>query len=364
MMQTNSNKYENILRSIYYDPKHPASFSSDVKLYRDAKKIDNTVTLKNVKDWLSGEFVYTLHKPVRKRFIRNPIVVENIDKQWEADLVDMQEFSRQNSRNRYILTVIDVFSKYAWAKYLKNKKGNSIVDAFKEIINEGTKPQYIRTDQGTEFKNQNFKSFVQNNGIKHFTSNNKDIKCAIVERFNRTLKSRMFKYFTAKGNRKYIDVLDDFVSAYNGSYHRSIKMRPIDVTYGNTSQVFENLYGVSTMGELKNIRSTAKLNPKDFVRKQYNFTPFDKGYYPNWSDQIYEVQSVNKGQKKTLYSISDETNQRFYPEQLQKVRENLYRIERVLRTRQVGNKKQYYVKWLGHSNDFNSWIDEGEIVRL
>src|SRR6266852_1195641 len=173
MMQSNPYNYENILSSIYNDQKNPASFSSDIKLYKEAKKIDNRITLKNVKDWLSGEFTYTLHRPIRKKFIRNLIVAENIDKQWEADLVDMQEFARQNSNNRYILTVIDVFSKYAWAKYLKNKKANTIVEAFKEILNEGRKPFYIRTDQGTEFKNQEFKTFVENNDIKHFTSNNK-----------------------------------------------------------------------------------------------------------------------------------------------------------------------------------------------
>src|SRR5277367_1564649 len=179
-----TNNYNTVLQTIYYNPKHQAGFSSVNKLYKAAKLIDNTITLKGVKQWLLGEFTYTLHKPVRKRFIRNPIIADKIDKQWEADLVDMQQFASKNSGARYILTVIDIFSKYAWAKALKNKTPKMIINAFKDIFSEGRKPQNVRTDQGTEFVNQSFKFFLQNNNIKHYLTKDKDIKCAIVERFN------------------------------------------------------------------------------------------------------------------------------------------------------------------------------------
>jgi hypothetical protein len=266
---------EQILRSIYYNTKNPAGFSSVEPLYREAKNINNKITKNFVKEWLSGEFTHTLHKPVRKRFKRNPIIVRGIDDQWEADLVDLQEFSNQNSKFRYILTVIDIFSKYAWVQPLLNKTSGSIINAFKSIFKNGRKPKFLRTDQGTEFKNQYFKSFMIRENIVHFTSNNKDIKCAVVERFNRTLKSRMFKYFTSKGTRKYLDILNDLVSAYNNSYHRSIKMHPTDVNQGNSQQVFYNLYGVRSINELKQKRSKVLLSPKTLVRKQYIFNPFD-----------------------------------------------------------------------------------------
>ena len=142
-----------VLSSIYYDPKNPGSFSSANRLYEEAKNVDKSISLKTVKDWLSGEFTYTLHKPLRKHFKRNPIIVRSKDDQWEADLVDMQEFSNQNSNHRYILTVIDVFSKFAWVQPLVNKTSGSIINAFKTIFNEGRKPKFLRTDQGTEFKN-------------------------------------------------------------------------------------------------------------------------------------------------------------------------------------------------------------------
>ena len=238
------NGNDNILRAIYYDQKNPASFSSSLRLYKAAKEINPNITHSIVKDWLSGEFTYTLHKPLRKKFLRNPIIVEDIDQQWEADLVDMQEFQSQNDNYKYILTVIDVLSKYAWVVPLKDKSAKSIVEAFKIILQGNRKPFFIRTDQGKEFVNQNFKRFIKPKDIHHFTSKNTDIKCAIVERFNRTLKGRMFKYFTSKGTRRYIDILQDLVDAYNSSYHRSIKMRPIDAN--DSKFLFKNLYGVST----------------------------------------------------------------------------------------------------------------------
>jgi hypothetical protein len=361
------NGNDNILRAIYYDQKNPASFSSSLRLYKAAKEINPNITHSIVKDWLSGEFTYTLHKPLRKKFLRNPIIVEDIDQQWEADLVDMQEFQSQNDNYKYILTVIDVLSKYAWVVPLKDKSAKSIVEAFKIILQGNRKPFFIRTDQGKEFVNQNFKRFIKPKDIHHFTSKNTDIKCAIVERFNRTLKGRMFKYFTSKGTRRYIDILQDLVDAYNSSYHRSIKMRPIDA---NDSKVlFKNLYGVSTVEELYDKRNNDKdLEEADIVRKKYKVGVFDKSFYPNWTDQTFEIDAKTDAPVKPLYKIKDEQqnviDQRFYPEEVQKIKENLYRVEKVIRKRKYRGKTQCLVKWLNYPDSYNSWIDESELLKL
>lgn len=357
-------QYNSILQSIYYDPEHPASFSSAYNLYKAATLVDKTITLRNVKQWLMGEFTYTLHKPVRRKFIRNQVITDKIDGQWEADLADMQEFVKPNSGFKYILTIIDTFSKYAWAKPLKNKTSNMIIDAFKKIFEEGRKPENLRTDRGKEFVNNDFKKFLLENNIKHYLTKNKDVKCAIVERFNRTLKNKMFKYMTAKGTRRYIDILSKLVNSYNNRKHRTIKMKPSDVNLSNSNIVFTNIYGVPSMEELKKIRAKSTLQPKDIVRKQYDFKPFDKGYYPNWTDRLFEVEKIYRGPKKSVYTISDDTEQRYYPEQLQKVRQNLYRIEKVIKTRMRRNKKEFFVKWLGYSDEFNSWVGESELINL
>src|SRR5260221_13069267 len=110
-----SDEIEKLLSSIYYNTKNSGSFGSVYKLYREAIKFKADLTFSEVKKWLSGELTYTLHYPARRRFKRNKILVNHIDEQWEVDLVDMREFSKENNSINYILTAIDCFSKYAFA---------------------------------------------------------------------------------------------------------------------------------------------------------------------------------------------------------------------------------------------------------
>ena len=142
-----------------------------------------------------------------------------------------------------------MFSKYLHAVSLKSKKSMEIVTAFKEIFKEHY-PLKIKSDQGLEFNNIQFKKLCEKFNIRYFTSHDKKIKCSIVERVNRTLKNKMFKYFTGNGTKKYIDVLPKLVKSINNSYHRSIKMSPSEVNESNESLVYENLYGDK---KLKNI---------------------------------------------------------------------------------------------------------------
>ena len=353
---------ENILKGIFYDPKNPSGYSSLEKLFKAAKELDNNIKRKDVENWWLGEFTPTLHKTVRRRFKRNPIIVEYIDQQWEADLVDMQEFEKENQNFRYILTVIDCLSKYAWAIPIKDKKANSICNAFKKIFKSRRFPTHIRTDQGKEFLNKQFKPFLKRFGVYHFTSKNKDIKCAIVERFNRTLKSRMHKYFTAKGTRKWIDCLDDFVSAYNDSYHRTIKRTPNEAIESKNSDLVRTVYVVDDVNKLRP-KKEHDLEIGDTVRQAYEKKPFDKSYYPNWTDKIEKIDKISEKPIKPMYGL-EKISQKFYPEQVQKVKENLFRVEKILKTRTRNGKKQLYVKWLNHPDNYSSWIDESDLFDL
>jgi len=350
----------------YYHTKNNASFGGINKLYLEARKSNPLITLKQVKKWLSGELTYTLHYPIRKTFSRNRILVRGIDDQWEADLVDMREYTKQNNNHNFILTIIDCFSKFSFAVPLINKTGKEIIRAFKNVFVH-RKCSTLRTDRGTEFCNVMVKNFLKKEDIIHFTSHDQEVKCAIVERFNRTLKSKMFKYFTSVGTQRYIDELQNFVDSYNSSEHRTIKMRPIDVNKRNENTVFKNIYGVNTYREaiaLRNKKPKKSLKPGDKVRRKYTLKPFDKSYYPNYTDQIFTVEKSIKGQKQSVYRLRDCSGnivqQRFYPQELQKITENLHRIEKVLRTRRVRGIKQYFVKWLNYPPQYNSWIDESE----
>lgn len=359
---------EKLLKSIYYNQKNSGSYSGVRNLYRQAIEKDPSITLKQVKEFLAKQLPYTLHYPRRNKFPRNKIIVNKMNEQWEADLVDMSMFSRQNAGYKYILTVIDCFSKVARVQAVKSKTAENIKNAFK-LIFQDNKPLNLRTDRGLEFMNSVLKKYLKELNINHFTSNDEKIKCAIVERFNRTLKSRMFKYFTAKGTRKYIKVLQDFVTAYNNSYHRTIKMKPIDVKINNEDQVFRNIYDDKSFNELINPRvPNPQLKTGDKVRIPYESQKLDKGYYPTYKDHVFTVERPIKGDKKYVFKIKDYKgniiNQVFYPEQLQKITENLHRVEKILKKRTRRGIKEVFVKWTNYPPTYNSWIPEKDVQDL
>ena len=138
----------------------------------------------------------------------------------------MQLISRYNKRIKYLLCVIDVFSKYAWVVPLKDKKGVTIINGFQKIIDSSKrKPNKIWLDQGSEFYNNVFKRFLKENEIKLYSTYNEG-KSVVAERFIKTLKNKIYKHMTTIGKNVYFYVLDDIVDKYNGSYQSSIKMKP------------------------------------------------------------------------------------------------------------------------------------------
>ena len=148
---------DTLLSKIYYNPSHPGSFGGINTLKRQVGK---KVSGKELKNWLTKQDTYTLHKPVRHHFKRQRILVSDIDEQWEADLVDLSALSKHNKNFRYLLTVIDTLSKYAWAIPLKTKTGKELVFAFSKIIKTSKrKPEKLRTDKGGEFVNKIFQAF-------------------------------------------------------------------------------------------------------------------------------------------------------------------------------------------------------------
>ena len=148
----------------------------------------------------------------------------------------------KNFEVRGNLTVVDVLSKFAWVEPIKTKSGENLVKAFEKICKRGRQPEKLHTDKGTEFTNRLFQRFLKDKNILFFTTHN-DTKASIVERFNRTLKGKVWKYFTAKNTTKYIDVLQKLMYSYNHSRHRSIGMKPADVNPENESVVWQRLYG-------------------------------------------------------------------------------------------------------------------------
>lgn len=196
-----------LMKKVYYTPSNPGSLGGKKRL-KDAvlKECGVRLSDKQVSDWLAGEDAYTLHRTAPIKYIRNRVVVYGVDTQFQADLVDMSAYSKENDDNKYMLTCIDVFSKYAWARVLKNKSGLEVTKAFNSILEEGRVPQKLQTDQGKEFFNKHFQDVMKKHDINHFATAT-DLKASVVERFIRTLKSRLWRFFTATNSQQYIDVL-------------------------------------------------------------------------------------------------------------------------------------------------------------
>ena len=240
-------------------------------------------------DW-SQQLAEELHKPITKNFRKRRVISYGIDKIWAADLVEIQKFSKWNKGIKYLLTVIDVFSKYGWIKPLKDKKTESVSSAFDEIFKKSKrKPEMLWTDKGSEFVSKHFKEFLKKNKIKLYHTENEE-KSSIVERWNKTMKNKMWKMFSANNNTVYWDKLDKLVNDYNNTYHSSIKMTPTEASKKeNEKTVFTNLYGDLIYLKPKN----PKFSIGDKVRiSKYKRRVFDKGYTPNWTEEVFTVDKI------------------------------------------------------------------------
>jgi hypothetical protein len=149
MPQTTDSNIDSYLASVYYDPKRSGSLGGAESLYRDVKEEGKLkLSSKDISNWLMSQDAYILHKPARRNFKRNRVIVGGIDEEWQMDLADMQSLKQYNDGYRYLLVCIDVFSKYVWVIPIKSKTGPALVEAFKVILLSGRKPEKIMTDQG------------------------------------------------------------------------------------------------------------------------------------------------------------------------------------------------------------------------
>lgn len=342
------------LKNIYYNIKKPGSFGGLNALQRYTK-----IPQKKIQAWIEEQDTYTLHKSVRRHVKKERILVNDIDHQWEADLVSLNGISKSNRDYKFLLTVIDVLSKYAWVVPMKDKTGESIIKAFQTVLRSGRKPFQLRTDKGSEFLNRKFQALLREKKIHYFTATT-DVKASVVERFNRTLKNKMWKYFTAFNTRKYIDILDDLTHTYNHSYHRSIKRTPAEVNAMNAQEVWKTLYGKWLAPSKK-----YKFQLGETVRISKLKRHFEKGYLPNWTKEIFLIHKQLMGPKYRLTDLSGEDIEgTFMESELQRVRisENkTYNIEKIIQRRGRGKNAEVLVKWEGYPNKFNSWIPASEL---
>ena len=347
------------LKEIYYDPKNPAGFASVSKL----AKASNYSRAK-VKTWLKAQPTYTLHRQARKRYPTRKYIVHESDEQWQADLADVTLIAKENDGYRFLLTVIDIFSRFAWVRPLRTKTGREVAEAFKDIFQEGRIPKRIQTDQGKEFENRYVLALFHKHNIELFSVKSA-YKAAIVERFNRTLKHKMWRYFTMSTKQNWTQVLQDIVNSYNNSVHRTIGCKPVDVTIANSSEIRSKVFKKRPS---KNEKDDIKVGDKVRISKVKSV--FAKGYLPNWTEEIFTVESINRKTTPINYKLKDYQGEviegSFYRQEIEVVShdEDDYIIEKVIRTQKRGNEQWCLVKWTGYPSSMNSWVRKSDINTL
>ena len=299
-----------------------------------------------------------LNKPTINKFPRQKVIVKHINEIHSTDLVDMTQYSKINKGYKYIFTNIDIFSKIAYAFPLKSKKIGDIKSCFEKIF-KNNKPKYIWSDKESSFLSKEMQQFFKDNNVKIYHTNS-HLKAVVIERFNRTLRELMMKEFVKNNNTVWYNILPKLIKIYNNRYHSTIKMKPIQVNKNNEKYIKENIYTYN-----KTIKNP-KFKINDLVRISLKRRDlFDKpSGNIKWSEELFKIHSINKSNVIT-YKIKDLNDEIikgiFYERELLKSKNTseVYIIEKIIRK----NKNKYLVKWRGYSDEFNSWVNENDIIK-
>jgi hypothetical protein len=234
-----------------------------------------------------------IFKDYRRPPVYLKVKVFEKDEIWSADLVDMpKENLGRGGKYRYILTIIDLFTRYAWGIPLKTKTGSEVKQAFESIFRSNRKPSKLWVDRGKEFYNKTMDSFLKQNNIELYSTNNEGKAC-VVERLNRTLKQFMWKKFLIQGNQKWVKILPSVLEYYNNKIHSSTRMSPIEaskypakIKETITNNNYEN---EDNMTKRQN-KPKIKVGQKVIVYKWKNH--FEKGYTAKWSTEVFKISRV------------------------------------------------------------------------
>jgi transposase InsO family protein len=353
-----SEKIDEKLKLNYYSPELPGSYSGLETFYKELKKRNINYSKSDIKRWLQSQNSYSHHFPARKNFPRLRVLVHSIDQTWQIDLIDVSNIAKFNDGFNFLITCIDVFSKYAWAIPLKNKSAKSVIKSFEQILKSGRKPEKIQSDEGKEFFNKDFQRFLSAHDIKLYKTNS-EMKACIVERFNRTLKEKMYRYFTHNKNFNYVTILEHVVTSYNNTHHRTIKRSPSSVNKDNEFETWKNIYGL-----FRDVKYKLKFKVGDHVLIAKDKKRFEKGYTRRWVREVFIVKELIS-QNPASYKIKDFNDEDvegiFYEPQLQKIYKKTFEVEKIIDTKEENNKKEFLVRWSGFSNKFNTWVPESKL---
>lgn len=359
--ENNNQNLKREIRRNYLSGTHPISFSGRSNVKRYYPQASQSL----INDALAGLDTYTIFREEKKPRVYNPIYVREPRELIQSDLIDLHTIANKNRNVKYLLVVIDSFTRFAWVRPLLSKNTDAVLSAFKDIVRNmpGGIGKAFMSDQGTEYVNRVFRNYLTENGVEIRIPNN---KCPHVERFNRTLQNLLFRYMEENETETYIDKLQQLVSVYNNRYHRTIKMSPKEAERPENLNKVENAVQeyYDKVQEKAGTKKNQKFKVGDHVRITLYKQQFHKGYYQTFKRTVYEISEVLTNLPVTMYKLKNlDTGQpevgTWYNEELQKVSKDyddtVFKIEREVRTRGRGPNKQVLVKWKNYPESFNSW---------
>lgn len=309
---------------------------------------------------LKGKIVHELHRPVRIHFPRRNTVVKGINDLYQADLIEVIPYSRINKGYKYILTFINCFTKVADAEPLPNKTGKTVTEAMERVIKRNKNSiKHLQTDEGKEYYNKFFAELMNKYGINHYSTRS-EVKAAIIERFNRTLKNAMYKLFSYRGTYTWYDILPKLINDYNNKFHRTIGMKPVEVNEYNIEDVLNNINKVLKPKADK--RAARSFSVGDKVRISKYKGVFSKKYLPNWTNEVFTVHRVQPTLP-TTYILKDNRGEildgSFYGHEMMKSTVgDVYLVEKILKR----NKDKVFVRWIGFDQTHDSWIPKKDLI--
>jgi hypothetical protein len=361
------------LENNYTTAGHPIAFSGITNIHKYYK---GKLSIDKIKDILSKIENYTLHREYKKGQ-RNPSYSHFKRYQFQMDLVDIQELAKYNDGVRYIMTVIDTFTRFAFCRLLLDKRAQTVLSAFQSVLNEAKQnPKILVVDRGAEFQNKHFIEFCKKNNIKIYTPDS-SIHAAYIERFNRSLQGLIYKFMTENETYRFISqaskldgsdvkTFSRILETYNNRRHRMIGTTPL------LAETDENRHQDIA---LRMAKYHEKIKPKkqnykigDTVRIAIQKGKFARGYKEQSNLEIFRIYDVKKSTKIPMYFLetydkSEKIKGGFYEFELTKVNSDVFRIEKILKTRKCGGITQHFVRWKGFNPSYDSWINADDVTK-
>ena len=364
-----------LLNRLYHDVKQPSSYSSAIRLYKAAKKEDPTIKFVDVKKWLTKQYAYSVHKKTRYKFPRRMVVNQRIDMYWSADLIQVDGLSSYNAGYNFIATVIDNFSRKAWARSLKQKTVKETEAAMRSIIeeNDGKSPFKLWTDLGTEWVG--LKKFYEEFEIERYSTKS-PLKAVVVERFNQTLENWLYKAMTARNTTRWIGLLQDVVDSYNNRISSVLHgLTPNQAHLKENEEFLRQKFQEEREKYKMKFRNEKTLRVGEHVRIIKDRNLFSRGYESSFDREIRTIEKILPTIPKT-YKVSGKQRS-FYIHELSKADEAETPLEKnyfIERTRVIGGKllrtgkksggeTQYLLK-ARNVPDLSTWISQTEFEKL